>query len=265
MDELQIFNNPRFGEMRTFRESDGSVTFCATDAAKSLGYINTNDAIRVHCKPDGVAFHDIIDNMGRTQSAKFITRGNLIRLAATSELPGADAFESWIFDEVIPQVMQTGTYTSQPRTPVELLAAEAQQMVEIERKANAALEASNRTSRKLDSALDVLASCPEPDWQAATGDKIKSMAQEYGLSYPVLFGDMYKELEDTARCNLQSRVARLQGRMKKAGATHKERAQITKLHVIGLDPALKLAFDGIVRRYHAKYAVERAGDLEAAS
>lgn len=110
MNDLQIFKNPEFGEIRTFKEPDGSVTFCATDVATALGYSDTAKAIKQHCKEDGWAFHPVIDSMGRTQQAKFITRGNLIRLAAGSQLPGAEKFESWIFDEVIPTVMDHGTY-----------------------------------------------------------------------------------------------------------------------------------------------------------
>ena len=110
MNELQIFKNSEFGEIRTFKESDGSVTFCGTDIAAALGYCNTRDALIRHCKSDGVVNHDVIDSMGRKQQAKFITRGNLIRLAASSHLPGAEKFESWIFDEVIPTVMKHGAY-----------------------------------------------------------------------------------------------------------------------------------------------------------
>lgn len=112
MNDLQIFKNPEFGEIRTFKEPDGSVTFCGTDIATALGYSNTRDALIRHCKSNGVVNHDVIDSMGRTQQAKFITRGNLIRLAASSQLPGADKFESWIFDEVIPSVMEHGAYAT---------------------------------------------------------------------------------------------------------------------------------------------------------
>ena len=44
----------------------------------------------------------------------FITEGDLCRLAAKSELPGANEFESWIFDEVIPAILRTGTYSIAP-------------------------------------------------------------------------------------------------------------------------------------------------------
>lgn len=43
------------------------------------------------------------------QSMSFIPEGDIYRLAASSELPGADSFESWIFDEVLPAIRKTGT------------------------------------------------------------------------------------------------------------------------------------------------------------
>ena len=119
MNDLQIFKNPEFGEIRTFKEPDGSVTFCGADVARALGYSNTRDALARHCKSDGVVKHDMGVQTGtkadgspacQTVSMTFITRGNLIRLAAGSQLPGAEKFESWIFDEVIPTVMDHGTY-----------------------------------------------------------------------------------------------------------------------------------------------------------
>ena len=75
MNNLQIFNNAQFGEIRTIDEN-GTVLFCGSDIAKALGYSNTKDALARHCKEDGVVFHDLIDNMGREQHAKFINEGN---------------------------------------------------------------------------------------------------------------------------------------------------------------------------------------------
>lgn len=113
MNELQIFRNPQFGEIRTFTEQNGSVTFCGADSATALGYANTRDALIRHCKKDGVVNHDVIDSMGRKQKAKFISEGNLYRLITHSELPGADKFENWIFDDVLPSIRKTGSYSVQ--------------------------------------------------------------------------------------------------------------------------------------------------------
>lgn len=107
MNEIQIFNNPQFGEVRTIDEN-GKVLFCAKDVAAALGYSNTKDAITRHCK--GVVKRDLPTN-GGVQATNFIPEGDIYRLAAKSELPGADKFESWIFDEVLPAIRKTGTYT----------------------------------------------------------------------------------------------------------------------------------------------------------
>ena len=107
MKGLQIFNNPEFGEIRTIEE-EGKVLFCGKDVAKALGYANTQDALSRHCR--GVVKRDLIDALGRKQEASFILEGDIYRLAAKSELPGADAFESWIFDEVLPTIRRNGAY-----------------------------------------------------------------------------------------------------------------------------------------------------------
>ena len=122
MDSLQIFKNPEFGEIRTSEELDGSVTFCGTDAARALGYSEPQKAIRDHCKEDGCTFRTVIDSMGRAQQAKFISEGNLYRLIAGSKLPGAQRFESWIFDDVVPSIRKHGAYVA-PETLDRMIAS----------------------------------------------------------------------------------------------------------------------------------------------
>ena len=132
MEELKLFQSPIFGQVRTV-VINGQVMFAATDVAKCLGYANPRDAISKHCKSDGVAFCDGVVKTGQrkdgtiyeqTGEIKIITKGNLIRLVANSELPQAEEVESWIFDEVIPTVLETGGYiaTKQDDTPEEIMA-----------------------------------------------------------------------------------------------------------------------------------------------
>jgi prophage antirepressor-like protein len=111
MSNIQVFNHEMFGELQVLVEN-GNVYFPATEAAKTLGYSNTSDAIIKHCKKDGVAFREVIDSLGRKQQKKFITEGNLYRLIARSKLPEAEKFESWVFDEVLPTIRKTGGYVS---------------------------------------------------------------------------------------------------------------------------------------------------------
>lgn len=107
MNELMIFENPRFGEIRTLNEK-GKTLFCAKDVAAALGYKDTTNAIKQHCR--GVVKRHLTDKLGRQQETNFIPEGDIYRLAARSELPGAEQFESWIFDEVLPSIRRRGAY-----------------------------------------------------------------------------------------------------------------------------------------------------------
>ena len=107
-NELQVFENPRFGAIRTLEEG-GKVLFCGKDVCAALGYSNTRDALSRHCK--GVVKRDTPTQSG-IQEMNFIPEGDIYRLAAKSELPGADKFESWIFDDVLPSIRKHGAYIS---------------------------------------------------------------------------------------------------------------------------------------------------------
>ena len=106
MNELQIFQNAEFGTIRTIDEN-GKVLFCGSDVAKALGYKNPSKALSDHCK--GITKRYTPTKSG-TQEMNFIPEGDIYRLAAKSELPGADKFECWIFDEVLPSIRKHGAY-----------------------------------------------------------------------------------------------------------------------------------------------------------
>ena len=119
-NELNVFTSELFGSIRAV-EIKGKPYFIATDIAKILGYKNTRDAILKHCK--GVVKHDILTN-GGIQSLNIIPEGDIYRLIIRSKLPGAEKFEEWVFDEVLPSIRQNGGYivTREDDTDEELLA-----------------------------------------------------------------------------------------------------------------------------------------------
>jgi len=106
MNEIEIFKNEEFGEVRTI-EKNGSVLFCGSDIAKALGYARPADAISAHCK--GVCVLPT-PSAGGVQNTKFITEGDIYRLIAHSKLPSAERFERWVFDEVLPSIRKHGAY-----------------------------------------------------------------------------------------------------------------------------------------------------------
>lgn len=121
MTDLMIFDNPEFGKIRTIEEN-GKVLFCAKDVAIALGYKDATNAIKQHCR--GVVKRHLTDGLGRDQITNFIPEGDVYRLAAKSELPGADKFESWVFDEVLPSIRKNGGYiiNQDELSPEELMA-----------------------------------------------------------------------------------------------------------------------------------------------
>lgn len=107
--EIQKFNNNQFGNLEILIV-DGIEYFPATDSAKMLGYANPQKAIRDHCK--GVN-EMVTPTKGGQQKKNYITEGNLYRLIINSKLPQAEKFESWVFDEVLPQIRKTGQYNAE--------------------------------------------------------------------------------------------------------------------------------------------------------
>lgn len=112
MNELQIFNSPEFGDIRTV-EIDGKPYFVANDVARALGYSNPRKAIIDHCK--GVTKRDTPTSSG-VQSMSYINEGDLYRLIAKSKLPSAERFETWVFDEVLPSIRKNGGYIAGQET-----------------------------------------------------------------------------------------------------------------------------------------------------
>lgn len=106
MNELQIFENSEFGSVRTV-EVNGKTYFVGSDVAKALGYSIPHKAIQTHCK--GVLKWNIPTN-GGNQDVLIIPEGDIYRLVIKSQLPDADKFESWIFDEVLPSIRKHGMY-----------------------------------------------------------------------------------------------------------------------------------------------------------
>lgn len=109
MNEMQVFNNPEFGEVRTIEEN-GAILFCGSDVAKALGYTNPSKAINDHCRGDLTKRYPIVDALGRTQGAIFIPESDLYRLVFSSKLPTAEKFTDWVTKEVLPSIRKTGGY-----------------------------------------------------------------------------------------------------------------------------------------------------------
>ena len=105
-NEIKIFESNEFGQVRSIY-INGKPYFAGIDIATVLGYKDTAKAIRTHCK--GVTDVDT-PTKGGIQKLKFISEGDLYRLIIKSQMQEANEFESWIMDEVLPEIRKTGQY-----------------------------------------------------------------------------------------------------------------------------------------------------------
>lgn len=143
MNEIQIFNHPDFGEVRTITE-DGNVLFCGNDVAKALGYARPKDAITAHAK-GAVKRRTLTD--GGAQEMSFIPESDLYRLVFRSKLPGAEKFTDWVTSEVLPSVRKHGAYMTPETLQAAILNPDTMiqlcQQLKAEQDKNRALEIAN--------------------------------------------------------------------------------------------------------------------------
>lgn len=115
MNELRIFNNADFGDIRTV-EQDGGIWFVGKDVAEALGYSNPSNAVISHVD-DEDKLRTQIKYAGQNREVSIINESGLYSLVLSSKLPSAKAFKRWITSEVIPSIRKTGSYNKPSKQP----------------------------------------------------------------------------------------------------------------------------------------------------
>ncbi len=132
MQELQIFKNEEFGEVRTVTIDD-EPWFVGKDVATALGYERATKAIQDHVNEEDKDEIPIQDSIGRMQKTPIINESGLYALIFGSKLESAKRFKHWVTSEVLPTIRKTGGYQMQAPQGKELLALavlEAQKTIE---------------------------------------------------------------------------------------------------------------------------------------
>ena len=125
MKNVEIFNSPMFGELRTSRNEKDEPLFCLKDVCDSLE-LRVNDVIkRTGCHPDTIGVsNEIISHGTPTGISKevemyFITEPDLYRVIFQSRKPSARKFQDWVFEEVLPTLRKEGSYSmTQSKQPL---------------------------------------------------------------------------------------------------------------------------------------------------
>ena len=115
--ELQVFKNQDFGEIRTL-QIDDEVWFVGKDVAEILGYSNPSEAIADHIddedKLNSKTLLSLKMDLGQ-RGGWLINESGLYSLIFSSKLPTAKKFKRWVTSEVLPSIRKTGSYSSTPK------------------------------------------------------------------------------------------------------------------------------------------------------
>ena len=122
MNNLQLFNNPDFGEIRAL-ELDGRPWFVGKDVARALGYTNESKALLDHVDAEDKLNNESLSSLGQ-RGGWLINESGLYSLVLSSKLPGAKQFKRWVTSEVLPSIRNNGGYINGQETmsPEELMA-----------------------------------------------------------------------------------------------------------------------------------------------
>lgn len=163
MNEIKIFNNPEFGDVRTM-EIDGETWFVAKDVANALGFANPRSAIANHVYDDDKGVETIdTPNGGGKQPLTIINESGVYALVFSSRLENAKRFKKWVTSEVLPSIRKHGLYAPDELLNNPDLVIQAMTKLKEERLKTEKLEAEkevlaleNKASNKMDAKRKII-------------------------------------------------------------------------------------------------------------
>lgn len=246
-NELKIFENEAFGKVRVI-EKNNEPWFVGKDVAEVLGYSQSAKAIREHVKDTHKGVSEM-DTPGGRQQIIIIDEAGLYSMVMRSKLPSAEEFQEWIVAEVIPSIRKTGSY-SKPMSPLEVLAAQAQALVEQDRKLKA-------LNAKVDGMKNIIGLRPDgwrKDSQALISKMSVAIAGDYS-KIQELREKSYELLDERMGVDLRTRLANKRNRMAGEGVCKTKRDRANVLDVIADDKKLIEGYVAIVKEMSVKYGV----------
>lgn len=181
MNEMKVFTNKEFGEVRTL-EIEGKPYFVGKDVADILGYSNTRDALAKHVDGEDKSDVAIRDTIGREQSTTIINESGLYSLILSSKLPNAKKFKKWVTSEVLPSIRQHGMYAMDELIENPDLAINALLALKEERERRKALEIDNQVKDQQIAELQPKASYYDLVLQCNSLLSMTEIAKDYGMS-----------------------------------------------------------------------------------
>lgn len=184
MNELQVFNNSEFGQLRTVT-INGDPWLVGKDVAAALGYSDTFGALKKHVDGEDKLVCQI-DSAGQKRDATVVNESGLYSLVLGSKLPTAKKFRRWVTSEVIPSIRKHGAYItpdtidkmiSTPEFGIKLLTA-----LKDEQEKNRALEAENALQKQAIADFEPIKQYVDTILESKGTLATTQIAADYGMS-----------------------------------------------------------------------------------
>lgn len=257
MNELKIFNNPEFGQLRTIIKDD-EIWFVGKDVASLLGYSNPLKAIRDHVDDDDKGMNETFTPAGGKQQTLFINESGLYSLVLSSKLPIAKKFKRWVTSEVLPSIRKHGGYiVNKPMNQLEILAQSVKILQEQEQK----LAEHDTRIEKIENNVNEIKELEKmnvSNWRLYFGTITRKIAQYYPIlenenPYHVVRSEFYRLLEAEAHCDLTRRLKYKKERAYKSGFSKTRINEINKLDVIQEDNRLVNSAIAVLKKMSIQY------------
>ena len=242
MNQLEVFKNEDFGEIRTVQLNNEPM-FCLSDICKALEVKNTTDVAK-RLEDDEVTRFNLGGQVGETN---FVTESGLYSVILRSDKPNAKKFRKWITSEVVPSIRKTGEYKAKTLSPqFQLMQGLLNQMAEQEQRLQGVENFCNNVK-------EVMAA-PIGDWREEMNSHVRKIAKSSGIDYRALYTELYIELEKRAKCDLTKLSVNKQNRLTSQGKTKSYiESECKKIAVISDNVRLKEIFQSIIKEYLIKY------------
>jgi len=216
--------------------------FLASDVAEWIEH--SNPTVMLQTIDDSEKGLNNVYTLGGIQEKWFLTEDGLYEVLMRSRKPIAKQFKREV-KTILKSIRTTGTFTMKPPQPMTQLEV-MRNMLDAQIQSDKRIE---RLEAKIETALERPVTV---DWCKWANAKINQIVESNGLNHHVYRGELYRELEQTARCNITIRQTRLRGRLRAAGHKYSDCQSVSKLQVIDSDPKLRAIFESIVKRESAR-------------
>ena len=184
MNELQIFNNPEFGSVRTITK-DNEPMFCLGDLCRALDL--TAKGVKQRLSDEVISNYPIEDALGRMQNTLFVNEDGLYDVILESRKESAKKFRKWVTSEVLPSIRKNGGYIAnqEQMTPEQIVANALIVAQNIISQKDRQIEELETSVQQMDSVISEMT--PKVDYadrilSSTDCMTVSQIAQDYGVS-----------------------------------------------------------------------------------